>query len=92
MKTTTIHEQVFLHHQCVRRESYCYKISLFQRYLSLLYPQRRAPHQIGYILPHPPRCELRQLIVFLSDQLCKTLMQQLKREPNVHLYDPHFSS
>jgi hypothetical protein len=63
MKTTTIHEQVFIHHQCARRESHCYDISLFQRRLSLLYPQRKAPRQISCILPHPPRCQLRQLIV-----------------------------
>jgi hypothetical protein len=31
------------------------------------------------------------LLIFL-DQVCKTLVQQLKREPKVHLYDPHFSS
>jgi hypothetical protein len=53
MKTTTIHEQVFHHHQCARRESCCYKISLFQRYLSFWYPQRKAPHHISCILTHP---------------------------------------
>jgi hypothetical protein len=44
MKTATIHEQVFLHHQCACRESHCYKIFLFQRYLSFLHPRRKAPH------------------------------------------------
>jgi hypothetical protein len=84
MKTTTIHEQVFLHHQCVRRESHCYKISLFQRCLSLLYPQRKTPRQIGCILSRPPHCQLRQLVVCpeqqcistrLSEQVRKTFLQ-----------------
>jgi hypothetical protein len=101
MKTTTIHEQVFLHHQCKRRESYYYKISLFQRCLSLLYPQIKTPHQISCILPHPSHYQLWYLIVYqeqpcvssrLLDQVYKTLVQQLKREPKVHLYNPHFSS
>jgi hypothetical protein len=42
MKTTTIHKQVFLHHQCTHMESHCYEIFLFERYLSFLYPQRKA--------------------------------------------------
>jgi hypothetical protein len=41
MKTTTIYEQVFLHHQCARRKSRCYKISLFQRYLSFCTHEER---------------------------------------------------
>jgi hypothetical protein len=42
MKTTTISEEVFLHHQYMHRESRCYKIFLFQRYLSFLYLERKA--------------------------------------------------
>jgi hypothetical protein len=66
-----------------------------------MYKQRKTHHQTGWVLPHPPRCQLQQLIVFqeqrcvssrLWDQVYKTLVQQLKREHNVHLYDPHFSS
>jgi hypothetical protein len=75
-------------------------ISLFQSYLSFLYPQRLAPHHIGCILPHPPHCQLRQLVVFkeqrcvhsyLLNQVCKTLVQQLQRESKIYLCDPHFS-
>jgi hypothetical protein len=85
----------------VRRESRCYKIFLFQRYLSFLHQTKRAPRHIGCIHPQPPHRRLRQLIVFqeqrcissgLWDQLRKTLVQQLQREPKVHLYDPRLSS
>jgi hypothetical protein len=50
MKTTTIYEQVFLHHQCARRESHCYKISLFQQCLSLLYKKRNLIKLIVFFL------------------------------------------
>jgi hypothetical protein len=69
MKTTTIHEQVFLHHQCTHTESRCYKVFLFQRYLSFLYPQGKAPRHTGCILPHPPHHRLRQLIVFRNNDV-----------------------
>jgi hypothetical protein len=36
-----------------------YKISLFQRYLSFLYPQRKAPRHIDCILPHSPHRQVQ---------------------------------
>jgi hypothetical protein len=41
MKTITIYEQVFLHHQCACRESHCYKIYLFQQCLFLFIHKER---------------------------------------------------
>jgi hypothetical protein len=68
MKTTS-NEHVFLRHQCTRRKSQCYNRFLFQRYLSFLYPQKKAHCQIDYILPHPPHSRLRQIIFFHNNKV-----------------------
>jgi hypothetical protein len=51
MNTTTIHEQVFLHHQCARTESRCYKIFLFNDiYPSCIHKERHHVTLVVFFL------------------------------------------
>jgi hypothetical protein len=48
---TTIHERFFLHHQCMRKESHCYKISFFNViYPFCLYKERHLITMVVFFL------------------------------------------
>jgi hypothetical protein len=50
MNTTTIHEQVFLHHQCAYRESHCYKIFFNNIYPSCIHKERHLVTLVVFFL------------------------------------------
>jgi hypothetical protein len=101
VKTTIIHEQVFFHHQCVRRESHCYKISLFND----IYPfcihneMHLVTLVVFFLILHIVDSDnslfCRNNDVFLlifGIKYVKYLCNSFSENPRfIHLYDPHFS-